>query len=142
GHVDRAGEPHRWTGRADPRTGTGQFRLNGKLRSAQRAAWELGVGPLPAGVRVRSCRADPLCVRVEHLTIESSQRHIAPTAFAAAELGQHMTVSAAFPLYLAHLEREGRVDTTITVYRSIYRRWIDTVVGKVPVNMLCEKDVI
>ena len=76
-HVDRCGEHHRWTGSPDPRTGTGQFRINGKLRSAQRAAWELGVGPLPAGVRVRSCRQDPLCVRVEHLTIESSQRAIA-----------------------------------------------------------------
>ena len=52
-----------------------------------------------------------------------------------------MSVSAAFPLYLAHLEHEGRADSTITAYRSIYRRWIDPVVGKVPVNMLGDKDV-
>ena len=28
----------------------------------------------------------------------------------------------AIPFYLAHLEHQGRADTTITVYRSIYRR--------------------
>jgi hypothetical protein len=137
-HIDRSSHHHRWTGSRDPRTGTGQFRLNGKLRSAQRAAWELGVGPLPAGVRVRACLDDPSCVRVEHLAIETSRRDIASTSAATDRLGEHMTVSTAFPLYLAHLQLEGRAESTITVYRSIYRRWIDPVVGKVAVNALSD----
>lgn len=97
-HVGRTGNHHRWTGNPDPRTGTGQFRLNGKLRSAQPAAWELQVGPLPSGIRVRACPQDPLCVRVEHLRLEPSRRRIASTGESAIGSTVHLTVSAAFPL--------------------------------------------
>jgi hypothetical protein len=140
-HVDRTDVHHRWTGSPDPRTGTGQFRLDGKLLSAQRAAWELHVGPLPSGVRVRSCPHDPLCVRVEHLVAEPSRRHIAPTASRTALLPVHMTVSVAFHLYLAHLRREGRSQTTLTVYGSVFRGRINPALGRLPVNELSEETI-
>ena len=35
----------------------------------------------------------------------------------------------------------GPAETAVTVYRSIYRRWIATVVGKGAVNALYEQDV-
>jgi hypothetical protein len=135
-HVDLTGEHQRWTGSVDPRTGTGQFRLDGKLRSAQRAAWELQVGPLPAGVRVRRCASDPRCVQLEHLTLEPSNRQIAASADSIDAFAGHLTVSAAFPLYLAALKRQGRSDNTLTTYRSIFRRWIEPALGSRPVDGL------
>jgi integrase len=65
--VDRSGAHHRWTGshKAD---GTGTFKLNGKVVTAHRAAWEFANGALSPGVKVRSCPDEPSCVRVEHLS--------------------------------------------------------------------------
>lgn len=134
--VARRGAHHRWTGSPDPRTGTGQFRIDGKLRTAQRAAWELQVGPIPAGVRVRACPEDPRCVRVEHLSLEASRRKIAPTPASPVAAAKHTTVSAALPLYLAHLRHCGRTEATLGVYRSIYRGWLDRRLGQVPLNQL------
>jgi hypothetical protein len=131
--VDRAGDHHRWTGTTDPRTGTDQFRLNANLRSAQRAAWELHVGPLPTGVRVRACPDEPACVRLEHLAVEPTDSRIGPTASSAPELAAHMSASTAFPLYLAHLEHDGRSESTLEVYQSVYRGWLDRSVGNLAV---------
>lgn len=134
--VDRRGTHHRWLGSPDPRTGTGQFRLDGKLRSAQRAAWQLHVGPLPAGVRVRACRQDPSCVRIEHLRIEASRRDIAPTSTSGSYPLAHVRVAAVFPLYLRHLHDEGRADTTLSVYQSIFAGWLDKPLPGVTVGEL------
>jgi hypothetical protein len=57
-----------WTGFTDHR-GVGMVRIDGKLRTVQRAAWEFARGPLPDGVRVNSCAAKRACVRIEHLSI-------------------------------------------------------------------------
>src|SRR4051812_12566172 len=69
--VDRTGEHHVWTG-AKKRDGTGQVRVNGKLMTAQRLAWEVANGPLPPGARVRGCPEEPACVRLQHLSLMGS----------------------------------------------------------------------
>ena len=90
---------------------------------------------------MRACPAEPRCVRVNHLTLEPSRRHIAPTAASSDKLPVHMTVSVAFPLYLAYLEREGRTQNTLALYRSIFARWLDHTVGRRPVNDLSTRDI-
>lgn len=57
-----------WTGARDAR-GAGMVRIDGKLRTVQRAAWEFEHGPLPSQVRVTSCAAERACVHVEHLSL-------------------------------------------------------------------------
>ena len=57
-----------WTGFTDHR-GVGVVRIEGKLRTVQRAAWEFAHGPLPPGARVNSCAKERACVRVEHLSL-------------------------------------------------------------------------
>jgi integrase len=66
--VNRSADHHVWLGtrQAD---GVGQIRVNGKLTTARRVAWELKHGPLPLGARVAGCAADPGCVRVSHLAL-------------------------------------------------------------------------
>lgn len=59
-----------WTGSAD-RRGVGMVRIDGKLRTVQRAAWEFAYGPLPAGARVNTC-TERACVRIEHLSVTPS----------------------------------------------------------------------
>lgn len=66
--IDRSGEHHRWVGARSAR-GVGQVRVDGRLHTATKVAWELEHGSLPPGARVRSCPADPACVRVEHLSV-------------------------------------------------------------------------
>ncbi len=68
GKVDRSGEHHLWTGSRD-RNGIGQVRVDGKLTTARRVAWELARGPLRPGIRILACPDDPACVRVDHLSI-------------------------------------------------------------------------
>jgi hypothetical protein len=44
-------------------------RIDGKLRTVQRAAWEFAYGPLPVGTRLNSCAGERACVRLEHLSL-------------------------------------------------------------------------
>ena len=57
-----------WTGSRDHR-GVGMVRIDGKLRTAQRAAWEFAHGPVEAGARVNTCAVDRACVTVSHLSL-------------------------------------------------------------------------
>jgi hypothetical protein len=57
-----------WTGSTDHR-GVGMVRIDGKLRTVQRAAWEFAYGPLSAGVRVNTCAGERACVRIDHLSV-------------------------------------------------------------------------
>jgi len=57
-----------WTGSTDHR-GVGMVRIDGKLRTVQRAAWEFAYGPLPAGARVNTCADERACVRIDHLSL-------------------------------------------------------------------------
>ena len=50
-----------------------------------------------------------------------------------------MTVSVAFPLYLAFLERAGRAQSTLDVYRSIHRRWIGPALDDLPIDELSHR---
>lgn len=71
-NVDRTGEHHRWTGAIDPVRGNGRIKVDGRVLTAHRLAWELAYGPVPAGASVRACPDDPSCVRVEHLNCSAA----------------------------------------------------------------------
>jgi len=66
--VDQSGQHHLWTG-AKKSNGTGQIRINGKLMTAPRAAWERAHGPLPDAVKVLGCPDVNACVRLDHLSV-------------------------------------------------------------------------
>jgi hypothetical protein len=66
-----------WTGSTDA-SGKGLVRIDGKLRTAQRAAWEFAHGPLEPGDRVLACPDERSCVRVEHLSL-APRAPIGPT---------------------------------------------------------------
>ena len=72
-NVDRSGEHHLWCGYVAP-DGTAQIRVNGRLTTARRVAWELAHGPLARGVNVASCIDATRCVRVEHLAVGRRRR--------------------------------------------------------------------
>ena len=71
--VEERGDHDVWTGATDA-SGTGLVRIDGRLRTVQRAAWEFAHGPLAAGERVQACREHKACVRLGHL------RLVAPAA--------------------------------------------------------------
>ena len=75
--VDRSGTHHLWLGARSSR-GVGQVRVDGKLQTAARLAWELEHGPVDDGYRVVSCPDNPSCVRVDHLTIQQYASSAAP----------------------------------------------------------------
>ena len=68
-----------WTGATDHR-GVGMVRIDGKLRTIQRAAWEFAYGPLPEGVRVNTCAGERACVRVDHLSVTPAAVATRPSA--------------------------------------------------------------
>ena len=72
------GDHHIWTGGRDPVRGTGRAKHLGKDITAHRLAWELFVGPVPAGSRVTACPDEPACVRVEHLTLDGGVASATP----------------------------------------------------------------
>lgn len=64
--VDQSGDCWEWTaGRSGE--GYGRFWLDGRVTSAQRVAYELWVGPIPAGLEVDHTCHNPGCVRPAHL---------------------------------------------------------------------------
>ena len=67
--VDRSGHHHIWLGTKSS-GGSGQVRVDGKLLTAARAAWQIENGSVPDGARVRSCADEPACVRVDHLRLD------------------------------------------------------------------------
>lgn len=69
--VDRSGKHHLWIGAHDA-DGIGQMRIDGKLTTARRVAWELAYGPLPRNKRLSGCPDEPRCVRVEHLALSGN----------------------------------------------------------------------
>jgi hypothetical protein len=66
--VDRTGEHHLWAG-AEKIDGTGEVKVGGRIMSAQRVAWDLSNGPVPAGAVVLDCSDARAWVRVEHLSL-------------------------------------------------------------------------
>jgi len=77
-HVDRTGEHHLWLGSRNPQRGTGKLQVDGKQVTAHRRAWELKHGPLAANEVVNPCPDEPLCVRVEHLSMSARARRRPP----------------------------------------------------------------
>ena len=80
-NVDRRGDHHLWLGSCDG-DGTPQIRVDGRLTTARRLAWELARGLLPAKVTVAACEAEPSCVRLEHLGLGRRRRRSPPPAAA------------------------------------------------------------
>ena len=76
-NVDRRGAHHLWRGTCDS-DGTPQIRVDGRLTTARRVAWELARGPLPPKVTVAACEADPRCVLVDHLGLGRRRRRAPP----------------------------------------------------------------
>lgn len=66
--VERRGDHDVWTGAIDAK-GTGLVRIDGRLRTVQRAAWEFAHGPLSPGERVLTCPGEKACVRLDHLRL-------------------------------------------------------------------------
>jgi hypothetical protein len=66
--VQRRGGHEVWTGSRDDR-GVGMVRIDGKLKTVQRAAWEFAYGPVEAGARVNTCASERACVTVAHLSL-------------------------------------------------------------------------
>lgn len=66
--VKRRGAHDVWTGSID-RRGVGMVRIDGKLKTVQRAAWEFAYGPVGVGVRVNTCATERACVTIAHLSI-------------------------------------------------------------------------
>lgn len=64
--IDRGGHEV-WTGSVDQR-GVGMVRIDGNLRTVQRAAWEFAYGTLPEGGRVNTCAVERACVQIDHLS--------------------------------------------------------------------------
>jgi integrase len=70
--VDRSGEHHLWTG-ARLADGSGQLKVDGRVTTARRVAWELAYGPLDDGLEIRACPEDPACVRIKHLSLRGQR---------------------------------------------------------------------
>jgi hypothetical protein len=71
--VDRRGDHHRWLATTG-HDGTPQMKVNGRLTTARRVAWELAGRPLPPRVTISACEQDPTCVRIEHLGLGRRRR--------------------------------------------------------------------
>lgn len=75
-HVDKSGDCWTWTGSVSG-NGYGAIRYNGKQTGAHRVAWILAYGDIPNGMVVRHSCDNPLCVRIDHLSlgtvVENSQ---------------------------------------------------------------------
>ena len=70
--VRQQGRHEVWSGARDAR-GTGLVRIDGSLRTVQRAAWEFAHGPLPPGARVLACPEERACVHLGHLRLDRPQ---------------------------------------------------------------------
>lgn len=68
--LDRTGECWLWT-RARQTKGYGQVRFRGKETSAHRVAYQLLVGPIPAGAQVCHACDNPPCCNPAHLFLGS-----------------------------------------------------------------------
>lgn len=66
-NVDKSGECWRWLGTPLLTGGYGRLRVDGKATKAHRRAYELAVGPIPAGLFVLHRCDNPICVRPDHL---------------------------------------------------------------------------
>lgn len=66
-----------WTGASDAK-GTGLVRIDGRLRTVQRAAWEFAHGPLSPSQRVIACPDKKACVRIDHLRLAGRRTPLGP----------------------------------------------------------------
>lgn len=75
--VDRSAAHHEWKGSVD-RSGTGQIRVDGKLRAPAQIAWELSHGEIPAGHRVYACPDVRLCIHRDHIFLKRYGKQLNP----------------------------------------------------------------
>jgi hypothetical protein len=75
--VERRGDHDVWTGATDAK-GSGLVRIDGRLRTVQRAAWEFAHGALSPGERVLACPDKKACVRIDHLRLADRRTPLGP----------------------------------------------------------------
>ena len=71
-------DPHacwEWQG-AKTYKGYGQIRINGTTIGAHRVAYEMEVGPIPAGLHIDHLCRNPACVRPDHMEPVTQQENI------------------------------------------------------------------
>lgn len=83
--VDKGGECWLWTA-ARTGNGYGAFWSGERLVCAHRFAWELLIGPIPAGLVLDHVVCDtPLCVRPEHMQVTTSGENVRRSRLAQGE---------------------------------------------------------
>lgn len=73
--VDKSGNCWVWTGCLGG-NGYGRIRYKGRQEGAHRVAWMLVNGDIPKGMMVMHSCDNPLCVRVDHLSLGSLQENV------------------------------------------------------------------
>ena len=73
--VNRGDSPDQcweWTGPRNPRTGQGRLTFGHGQQAAHRVAYQLAIGPIPAGMLILHRCSNPLCCNPVHLTLGTS----------------------------------------------------------------------
>ena len=109
--VDKSGKCWIWTGTVAG-NGYGTIRHNGKQEGTHRVAWILANGPIPPGMLVRHACDNPLCVRIDHLSLGT----VAENSQDMVSRGRASRVGAKSP---ARGERNGSVILTESDVRTI-----------------------
>lgn len=122
GRVDRTGVCWVWTGTLTPE-GYGQFTLARQHYFAHRLAYELLVGPIPAGYHIDHICRNPPCVNPDHLEAvlprENFLRGLSPVALNAVKT----ECIHGHPLSGDNLYRYGSSRYCKVCRREAVRRW-------------------
>lgn len=123
GKVDRSGDCWLWTAGRFAGTGYGMFWLDGRTRLAHRVAYELAVGPIPAGKQLDHLCRVKACVRPEHLEpvsgSENTLRGDSPEA-SRQRAAERTTCRAGHPWVDLYIYPDGR--RTCRICRAIAHR--------------------
>lgn len=116
--VDRSGGHHRWLGAINAHRGTGRLKVAGRHVTAQRVAWELANGSVPAGARVLACDEEPACVRLDHLRVDGAPAPAPPKPRARKGTGSIRRLQpGVWKLTVTGLHADG---STHRLYRTVY----------------------
>lgn len=121
--VDKTSDCWVWTGAVNSR-GYGSFGLQGSMRQAHRVAYELLVGPIPAGLVLDHLCRNRLCVRPEHLEVVTNRENVLRGVGACATNARKTRCVKGHPLVGENLSIEkGGGRRCVTCRREKARRW-------------------